>query len=246
MAELTRRNWLKLDATRTFLYYFGSVTTLGVLPLICFYYPHVFYQISTVSCSPEESRFVHVALGEEELICEIEHYAQYHTGERLFSIEVECVRYCASNRNKYTFCRVPDVPIHFKRFLLPNYESIHKQEDLEEESRLMKIHYGKNVMKIPETSFFEIALRYMLSPFYLFQYFSVAIWIVEDYWTFALVILLITLLAVYVTAQESLSNLDNLRRLASTHGDVQQIKPRNESEMEAGRYEEHFLVVIFV
>lgn len=95
----------------------------------------------------------------------------------------------------------------------------------------MKHHYGQNVMKIPETTFFEILLRYLLSPFYLFQYFSVSVWIAEDYWTFALVILFITLIAIYVTAQESLSNLESLRALAGVHGDVQRIK---RAEIELG------------
>lgn len=230
MDTVTRRSWLKLDPTRAFLYYFSSAGTLGILPIVCFYYPHVYYQIIAVVCSPEESQFVHVNYNGEEFVCEVEHYQQA-TGEHVFTIEVETVRYSASNRNKYTFHRVPDVPIQFKRFLALDYPSRHHPDELEEEARILKHHYGQNVMKIPETTFFEILLRYLLSPFYLFQYFSVSVWLAEDYWTFALVILFITLIAIYVTAQESLSNLESLRALAGVHGDVQRIK---RAEVELG------------
>lgn len=224
MSILHSRNWLKLDATRAFLYYFTSAGTLGILPIICFYYPHLYYQLIAISSSPEDSQYIHVNFLEEDFVCEVEHYTQSATGERLFVIEVENVRYCASNRNKYTFSRIPDVPVQFKRFLIDDYSSRHGREELDEESRLLQHHYGRNVMKIPESSFLEILLRYLLSPFYLFQYFSVGIWLAEDYWTFAFVILLITLIAVYVTAQETLSNLKSLRTLAGVHGDVQRIK----------------------
>eukprot|EP01033_Poteriospumella_lacustris_P003949 gene3949-2808_t len=230
METVTWRSWLKLDPTRAFVYYFSSAGTLGILPIVCFYYPHVYYQIIAVACSPEDSQFVHVSYNGEELVCEIEHYKQA-AGEHVFTIEVETSRYSASNRNKYTFHRVPDVPIQFKRFLALDYPSRHQPDELDEEARILKHHYGQNVMKIPETTFMEILLRYLLSPFYLFQYFSVSVWIAEDYWTFALVILFITLIAIYVTAQESLSNLESLRALAGVHGDVQRIK---RAEIELG------------
>lgn len=246
MSELVHRNWLKLDTARIFLFYFSCVGTLGLLPIICFYYPHIYYQISAVSCSAEDSQLVHVSLGEEELICEVEHYRQRSTGEHLFSIEVESIRFCASNRNKYTFYRVPDIPIQFKRFLVSNYGLRQEKDKLDEESNLIRHHYGFNIMKIPETSFLEILLRYLLSPFYLFQYFSVAIWFAEDYWTFAVVILLITFLAIYVTANETLSNLESLRNLAGKHEDVQRIKRSSNLEVESGNAPVLLTKILFV
>lgn len=81
-------------------------------------------------------------------------------------------------------------------------------------------------MKIPESGFIEIGIRHLLSPFYLFQYFAVVVWYVEEYWLFATLILIITLSAVYFTTKESYYNLQQLRQLVGSHNKVELINSR--------------------
>lgn len=238
MAEVLTKDWLKVDQFREVIFYISCVGSFGILPLICFYYPHIFLQLRTVSCHPNEATLVAVTFENENFICEVDHFDNDMNGEKLIMTEVENVRFCASSRNKFTFCRVPEVPIHFKRFLLDNYVITRSSAELDKEQELIRIHYGGNVMKIPEATFLEVSMRYFLSPFYIFQYFSATIWFIEDYWTYATVILIITFGAIYVTAQESLANLESLRTLAGVHSTVQRIK-RKASSPEAGSCYSH-------
>ncbi|CAN0319787.1 unnamed protein product, partial [Ectocarpus fasciculatus] len=69
-------------------------------------------------------------------------------------------------------------------------------------------------MSLPEVDFCAILVRQILHPFYLFQYFAVIVWVVQDYVMYSIVILLITGSAIYMTATELVFNLKQLHNLA--------------------------------
>ena len=96
-------------------------------------------------------------------------------------------------------------------------------ESSDEEHRILVTHYGPNQMTIPETTFVEVGIRHMLSPFYIFQYFSAAVWFAENYWLYALLIVLITFSAIYLTTKETMFNLESFRMLAGGQGVVQRV-----------------------
>ncbi len=84
----------------------------------------------------------------------------------------------------------------------------------------MTAQYGLNAMSIPESNFFEIFFKHMLSPFFVFQYFSAIVWFTEEYVAYAVLILLITLVSIYVTTAEEVYNLQRLKTLAGAESTV--------------------------
>lgn len=112
-----------------------------------------------------------VSVGCEEYACDIDR-CELSDEEVVFTIEVDNVRYCATNHNKLSFYQVPEVPIQFKRFLVDDRSTSTAEQELER--RILLAHNSKNSMNIPQTSLLEIVLRYLLSPFYLFQFFFVS------------------------------------------------------------------------
>jgi cation-transporting ATPase 13A3/4/5 len=75
--------------------------------------------------------------------------------------------------------------------------------------------YGANEMTIPVKSIATLVADEMWHPFYVFQYFSVIIWVAGDqYYVYAVCIFLITWFSIVTSALETHSNMARLAELA--------------------------------
>ena len=59
---------------------------------------------------------------------------------------------------------------------------------IQSETQLKKVDlvFGPNKMSIPIPDFFEIYKEHMVAPFFVFQLFTSALWLLDDYWYFTL------------------------------------------------------------
>lgn len=229
--------WRKIDPVRVWIFHVCCVLTAGLLPLFTFYFPNLRMKCRTVECPSTEAEYVQVVFQGNEYIVEIKHYNNVMANgvkEHGVVMELDCIRYCASSLDNYTFHRVPDVPRHFHRFLDVSYETRLDGKSIDGEDRILSIHYGSNQMSIPEATFLEVGIRHMLSPFYIFQYFSAAVWFSENYWVYALLIVIITFSAIYLTTKETMFNLESLRMLAGAQGVVQRVNHKTSSSNKGG------------
>ena len=168
----------------------------------------------------------------KDIPLEINHYIvtvqRYeNANEIIISLEANCQRFCASSYDNYQLLKVPMVPKNFKRFLIPHDEMTGDIKQRKEERNLLNAQYGYNKMYIPEISALEILIKTALHPFFLFQYFAVTIWIIEDYIAYSVLILVITFGAIYITTSESIFNLERLRTLAGMEGTSQVLEIDN-------------------
>jgi cation-transporting ATPase 13A3/4/5 len=75
--------------------------------------------------------------------------------------------------------------------------------------------YGTNEMSIPVKSVAALVADEMWHPFYVFQYFSVVIWVAGDqYYIYAVCIFLITWFSIITSAVETHRNMKRLAELA--------------------------------
>jgi cation-transporting ATPase 13A3/4/5 len=75
--------------------------------------------------------------------------------------------------------------------------------------------YGTNEMAIPVKSIAALVADEMWHPFYVFQYFSVVIWVAGDqYYVYAVCIMLITWFSIVTSAVETHQNMRRLAELA--------------------------------
>jgi hypothetical protein len=213
-------SWKKYDTLNLFIYRFYCVISLGLLPIINFFYPTIRLRMITIACQPHQADFVSIKVNNVREFFEVSHYHNAESREHCVFIEIKCRRFCASNTEKYKFRDVPFVPINYGRFLNPNYRKQNHIKLLEVERKILAAQYGPNVFKIPEPTFLEISLKQLLSPFFLFQYFAVLVWYSEDYWFYATLILIITVVAVYFATIEELHNLETLRQLVGAKSSV--------------------------
>jgi hypothetical protein len=76
-------------------------------------------------------------------------------------------------------------------------------------------HYGTNEMAIPVKSVAALIADEMWHPFYVFQYFSIIIWVAGDqYYTYAVCILVITWFSIITSAVETHQNMKRLADIA--------------------------------
>lgn len=75
--------------------------------------------------------------------------------------------------------------------------------------------YGYNNTTIPNKSTIKILIDEVLSPFYLFQAFSVTLWLIESYTYYAIVILLSSLISIVISLREMKTNFKRLREMSA-------------------------------
>jgi cation-transporting P-type ATPase 13A2 len=124
----------------------------------------------------------------------------------------------------WDFLCVPDVPLHFSNYLKPIPS---QSKGIASRDTLLAL-YGTNTMQLPKASFWDILTVTIFHPFYLFQYFAVIVWMIEDYILYSCVILLTTGGAIYATTSETMFNLRRLHDLAGASSIVTVVKDNGE------------------
>ena len=93
---------------------------------------------------------------------------------------------------------------------------------IEHETQLQKVDlvYGPNKMSIPIPDFFEIYKEHMVAPFFVFQLFTSALWLLDEYWYFTLMSLAMLFIFEGTVVMQ---RLQNFKRLRAMRVDPQQI-----------------------
>ena len=219
--------WKKFDNTQYVLYVALIICSGGLFWLFGFLYPIFLAKFLSIESSPEDADIAIIVMNQKyEFISQIEHFQNpVKRNEKCLVLECDCLRFCASNLDNYRLKQVPIIPTNYSRYLKDSMtssltSSLYSSSQLAAEYAILIAQYGYNKMKVPDETFLEIGIRHLLSPFYIFQYFAVIVWYVEDYWLFATLILIITLSAVYFTTKESVHNLKQLRELVGSQNKV--------------------------
>ncbi|XP_029361895.1 polyamine-transporting ATPase 13A2 [Echeneis naucrates] len=78
--------------------------------------------------------------------------------------------------------------------------------------------YGPNLIDVPVKPYIKLLIEEVLNPFYVFQFFSITLWMIDDYYVYAICILIISVLSIsislYETRKQSIT-LNNMARLVS-------------------------------
>lgn len=211
--DAVKVNWLKTDQVKVIVYLFAVLSTGGILYLIVANSDWLYRYLTTSECSPDQAQFVMYESDGHVFYSVVDHHL--YNGETYCSFEASCVRYLASKeKGSWVVSQVPDAPANFSDIYV--YGSEVKQED----RQYMKVMYGPNHMYIASADFMQILLSNVTAPFYLFQYFAVAVWLYTNYIAYSCIVLLITIGSIYFTTKEELFNLERLHKLADTSGTV--------------------------
>ncbi|XP_075882628.1 polyamine-transporting ATPase 13A2 isoform X2 [Nelusetta ayraudi] len=74
--------------------------------------------------------------------------------------------------------------------------------------------YGPNLIDVPVKSYMRLLFEEVLNPFYVFQCFSITLWIVDNYYYYAVCILVISFLSISISLYEIRKQSVTLRNMA--------------------------------
>lgn len=72
--------------------------------------------------------------------------------------------------------------------------------------------YGKNMFDIPAPKFKDLYIERALAPFFIFQIFSVGLWLLDDYWTYCALTLVLMFFFEATVVLKTIANLKELRK----------------------------------
>jgi cation-transporting ATPase 13A3/4/5 len=80
--------------------------------------------------------------------------------------------------------------------------------------------YGENKTEVPKKGIIKILMEEIISPFYIFQFCSCALWFMDDYTLYASVILGTSLIGIIVTLYENMSQQKKLEEMSKFKSQV--------------------------
>ncbi|KAK2962385.1 ion-transporting P-type ATPase [Blattamonas nauphoetae] len=81
-------------------------------------------------------------------------------------------------------------------------------------ANLLSVLFGKNSIEVPVKPWYRILLEESLNPFFIFQVFSVIVWMFNDYIPYAISILVTSIFSVFTNFMETRSNLKNIHEMS--------------------------------
>ena len=82
------------------------------------------------------------------------------------------------------------------------------------EVEFLKLIFGKCDIDIQLTNFKKIILNELSDPFYLFQFYSIILWILTDYLFYSIIIIILTFISFLISVKETYSNLKKVEELS--------------------------------
>ncbi len=130
-----------------------------------------------------------------------------------FSFQKTKYLYCAS-RQSFDHASFPlDLPLH--EYSIASASELKKWGT----ANLRLFKYGKNSLIMPIPSFWHLYKDHLLAPFFVFQVFSIILWVFEDQWQYSALTLSMMLVFEATVCQARLRSLRELRGLRN--------RPRN-------------------
>ena len=82
------------------------------------------------------------------------------------------------------------------------------------EVEFLKLIFGKCDIDIQITSIKKILLNELSDPFYLFQLYSIVLWILTEYYIYSYIIIVLTLISLIISLKETYTNLKKIEELS--------------------------------
>ncbi|NXN78951.1 AT134 ATPase, partial [Bombycilla garrulus] len=108
------------------------------------------------------------------------------------------------------------------------------------EQNVRRVICGPNTIDVPVTPIWKLLIKEVLNPFYVFQLFSVCLWFAEDYMEYAVAIIIMSLLSVFLTVYDLRKQSIKLHRLVESHNNIMVTVCRNKEGFQ--ELESHHLV----
>ncbi|XP_072101039.1 polyamine-transporting ATPase 13A2 isoform X1 [Mobula birostris] len=128
---------------------------------------------------------------------------------------------------KGRFCKLSDLDESL------TCEDIHKQQkglSRHYQNKKRQV-YGPNVIEVLVKSYFTLLVEEVLNPFYIFQIFSIVLWVTEEYYYYAACILLISVISISISLYQTHKQSVTLRNMVKLTLNVRVHRDTGEEQM---------------
>ncbi|XP_041270341.1 probable cation-transporting ATPase 13A4 [Onychostruthus taczanowskii] len=108
------------------------------------------------------------------------------------------------------------------------------------EQNVRRVICGPNTIDVPVIPIWKLLIKEVLNPFYVFQLFSVCLWFAEDYMEYAIAIIFMSLISIFLTVYDLRKQSIKLHRLVESHNNIMVTVCRNKEGFQ--ELESHHLV----
>uniref|UniRef100_A0A0K0EAT2 Cation-transporting ATPase n=1 Tax=Strongyloides stercoralis TaxID=6248 RepID=A0A0K0EAT2_STRER len=196
----------KINKTKKIIFYILSILTVGLLPLFCYWYPQFKTYLISKKCKIfnadqiliEENKSYNVKnvnIIQSDIPFEIPFKNTILKVKTLQTFSYRKINFIWHEKEK-TYVSVASIcdNIYIKKF----HDILESNSGLDDNTvQSIEKLYGKNLIEVKVTPFLLIALKEFLSPFYIFQVFSVAIWFSDEYVLYASIIVFISFVSIF-------------------------------------------------
>lgn len=196
--RINSKSWRTEDGSRALLFTILSVLTGGLLNIVCIANPTWKVYLTTSQCAPGEASMAIVLVPDNSSTGKVETLAvtvgnrlltycvfccayvlllpvekAVYGGEVLCFVNIKCRRYVTNRATSWRFVPLNDTPRGFtQNFLTSGRGDTLAKAKLD----FYKVFYGANKLSLPTKGFLDILIEQLISPFFIFQYFSVILY----------------------------------------------------------------------
>ncbi|KAL1919402.1 uncharacterized protein VTP21DRAFT_2095 [Calcarisporiella thermophila] len=231
--------WLSgyhFNSLMLFLYYGSCILTGGLLFLLGRWIPSIYIRFAGRKCPLNEANYMVVENEWGELTIERVHHDYF--GGQISSVFSREDYVGTNNENGESKWRPTDIlwnlqyfDYRYIRFVFhPGFQQFVQngfwkdrqwtavrfvRNGLNREThRERKMVFGENLIDIHEKSTFRILFDEVLHPFFVFQIFSILLWTINDYYYYAVTILIISTVSVVFSLIDTKRNIKKMREMS--------------------------------
>ncbi|KAH9492499.1 hypothetical protein Btru_025997 [Bulinus truncatus] len=216
----------KLKKVKLYVTYVGYFLTIGALRLVFYWLPHWMLKATHSSCPLEKAEQILLKdLYNMYRVVKVRTITREGTGVKLWKPkrnlfrkaqlhsdtnlrpenDGSLIRYFICKKVKYiwdsasgTYEPLRGLEAHHRQSYFHNTTGL----NIVEQSK-RRVLYGSNVIAVHVTPIIIILFKELSSPFYSFQLFSVCLWFAEDYWIYAVCIIVITVISLVIQVYQT-------------------------------------------
>lgn len=231
---------MKIPTHKLLLYIIFSIFTIGILALFSKWFIKIRKWLLYQSVEIEEADYFFITSSDEKFYIEKkEIYRNEKSSKKYYSEEQKPIIFFKNNFLKYVYnsklgyfeCS------EFFNFDNPDFYRLNinnipikglDEEEIQERHEL----YGRCELDIPVPSFFSYMADILIGPFYIIQYLSIILWIIEENYLYSIVLLVVSIFLVCLNYIFVLINAKKIKTLTSSFSKVRilrEFKDRNRS-----------------
>ncbi|CAD5112652.1 DgyrCDS1867 [Dimorphilus gyrociliatus] len=213
----------KSSTSRSILYWICICLSLGILYLIFYWKPNLKVKLKMARCCLTSAEVVIITNNYRTSFVEKVQFQFIDYGVKNFSSNTEpkdqILRYFDHKHTRYYWDEESNYFTELKG-LDEGYTCAYIHDNcngLSDDHRRDKLRvFGENRIKIDVKSYFKLFIEEVLNPFYIFQIFSISLWMADEYYYYASCICLMSLISIGISLYETRKQSETLRDMVGS------------------------------